>query len=96
MRTASPTAWCGCSTAWVERVAAGHLTGAVNIPVELPDFGARIAQLDPKGSYIVYCRTGRRSAIAVDQMKSVGFTDLLDLGAIEKAADATGLTIVQG
>lgn len=44
--------------------AAGHIAAALNIPVEASDFGARISQLDPEEAYLVYCRTGRRSAIA--------------------------------
>ena len=62
--------------------AAGHIAGARNIDVEAADFGTRIAELDRNAPYLVYCRSGRRSAIAADQMKQAGFTDVLDAGAL--------------
>lgn len=61
-----------------EEFAAGHVVGALNINVEAPDFADRIASLDKAAPYLVYCRTGRRSAIAVETMKGAGFTDLVD------------------
>ena len=33
----------------------------------------------------VYCRSGRRSALAVEAMKKLGYTDLTDLGGMEEA-----------
>jgi rhodanese-related sulfurtransferase len=63
--------------------AAGHLAGAQNIDVEATDFGSRIASLDKKASYLVYCRSGRRSAIAAAQMAAAGFTSIVDGGAMD-------------
>jgi rhodanese-related sulfurtransferase len=63
--------------------AAGHVAGAQNIDVEAPDFASRIASLDPKEAYLVYCRSGRRSAVAADQMAAAGFTDIVDAGGLE-------------
>lgn len=71
-----------------EEFASGHVTGAVNIPVEAADFSDRIAELDPKASYLVYCRSGRRSAIAADIMAQAGFTDVVDAGGLQPLADA--------
>jgi len=62
--------------------AAGHIAGAQNIDVEAADFAAKIASLDKKASYLVYCRSGRRSAIAADTMAKAGFTDIVDGGAM--------------
>lgn len=67
-----------------------RLEGAVNIPVELPDFGTRIATLDPDKTYLVYCRSGRRADIAVDQMTRLGL-DATNLGSVDQAAQATGV-----
>jgi phage shock protein E len=33
----------------------------------------------------VYCRSGRRSAIAVEAMKKLGYDDLTDLGGMDEA-----------
>jgi phage shock protein E len=62
---------------------AGHIAGAQNIDVEASDFGSRIASLDKKGAYLVYCRTGRRSGIAAQQMADAGFTSIVDAGGMD-------------
>jgi phage shock protein E len=66
-----------------EEFAEGHLAGAVNIAVEAADFAERIDDLDHAGAYLVYCRSGRRSAIAADAMAQAGFTDIVDAGGME-------------
>lgn len=62
--------------------AAVHVAGARNIDVEAPDFGAKISSLDKRAAYLVYCHSGRRSAIAAEQMAAAGFTDITDGGAL--------------
>lgn len=78
-----------------EEYAAGHLQGAVNIDVEGSDFGTEVAKLDPAGTYVVYCHSGRRAGIAKDQMDSLGFKNVTNAGGLDAAASATGLPIVQ-
>jgi len=63
--------------------AAGHIAGAQNIDVEAGDFATKIAALDKGAAYLVYCRSGRRSAIAADQMASAGFKDIADGGGMD-------------
>ena len=77
-----------------EEFAEGHLVGALNLNVEDGTLEAALAGLDPSDTYQVYCRTGRRSAIAYDLMAANGFTDVTDLGSVEEAAAATGLQII--
>jgi rhodanese-related sulfurtransferase len=77
-----------------EEFAEGHLVGALNLNVEDGTLEAALAGLDPSDTYQVYCRTGRRSAIAYDLMAANGFTDVTDLGSVEEAAAATGLPII--
>jgi phage shock protein E len=75
--------------------AAGHIDGAVNIDVESPAFAAEIAELDKAQPYSLYCRSGNRSAVAMDQMTEAGFTDVTNLdGGLVDLADA-GATVVQ-
>ena len=62
--------------------AAGHIAGAENIDVEGGTFAQQIKSLDPNGAYLVYCHSGRRSAIAADQMAAAGFTDIVDGGGM--------------
>lgn len=65
-----------------------HIVGAVNIPVESPDFAERIAELDPDEPYLLYCRTGRRSDLAAQQMAAAGFTDITDAAGLADLARA--------
>ena len=57
----------------------GHIEGAINIDVEGASFDSEIANLDKTKSYAVYCRSGRRSIIAVDKMANAGFDLLFNL-----------------
>ena len=73
----------------------GHLQGAINVDVEDPNFIANIESLAKSGNYVVYCHTGRRAGIAIDEMKQDGFTgDLVNAGGYQDASNATGLPIV--
>lgn len=77
-----------------DEFASGHLDGAVNIDVQSAEFDARVGQLDPESSYVVYCRSGNRSTQAIDRMTALGFTTLINGGSIENASNSTGLAIV--
>ena len=76
-----------------DEFAQGHLEGAINLDVESGGFEAGLADLDPTAAYSVYCRSGRRSAMAADVMAENGFTEVTDLGSLESAAAATGLPV---
>lgn len=78
-----------------EEFAAGHLDGAVNYDVSDGTLETSLSSLDPQADYIIYCRSGNRSAVAVDILESAGFTSLIDLGSMENASDETGIPIVQ-
>ena len=75
--------------------AAGHLSGAVNVDVEASDFSAKISSFDVNGIYVVYCHSGRRAGIAMDQMVKLGFKNVINAGGLDAAAAETGLAIVQ-
>ena len=72
----------------------GHLINAVNIDVENPSFASEIERLDKTATYAVYCRSGRRSAIAVATMKDAGFSSLFNLIAGVQEWAAAGLPLV--
>ena len=74
---------------------AGHLEGAVNIDIQNENgFLSGIRQLDRDGKFVVYCRSGNRSAAAANRMRDLGFTDVVDAGGFDEAAAATGLRVV--
>jgi len=75
-----------------DEYAAGHLAGAVNIDVSADTFADQVSNLDPAASYVVYCRSGARSAAAAAQMADLGFTDIADAGPLTGLTDAGGAT----
>lgn len=76
--------------------AEGHLEGAVNIDLQSGSFEQQIAALSADGSYLVYCRSGNRSAQAVGIMAELGFEAVVDAGGLQSASQLTGLPVVAG
>lgn len=68
----------------------GHLEGAQNLDVSSPAFATTLEQLDPDATYAVYCRSGSRSAAALEQMLGRGFTAVYHLDGGIGAWSATG------
>ncbi len=56
-----------------EEVAEGHLAGAKNINVQDELFQQNINQLNKNKTYLLYCRSGKRTAVAGAKMKAAGF-----------------------
>ncbi|WP_136708951.1 rhodanese-like domain-containing protein [Agromyces sp. H66] len=75
--------------------AGGHLEGAINIDVQSPEFDSLVSELPTDGEYVVYCRSGNRSAAAIDRMEALGFTSLVNAGGVDAASNATGLAITK-
>lgn len=65
-----------------EEYDAGHVQDAQLIDIQSPEFAAGIAELDPDQTYVVYCRSGNRSAVAAEQMRAEGLT-VLDGGGLD-------------
>lgn len=63
-----------------EEYQAGHLEGALNVPHT--DIAAHIAKISPnKDEPInVYCRSGRRSELALNELKKLGYTNVTNQG----------------
>jgi rhodanese-related sulfurtransferase len=61
--------------------AAGHLPGAINIPRGVLEF--RIAgsydAADPGQPVVVYCRSGKRSALATQALNAMGYTGAVSM-----------------
>ena len=65
-----------------DEYAVGHIPGAKLLP--LGEVLSRAAEVlpDMRAPWLVYCRTGRRSADAVQKLASLGYENLYDLGGI--------------
>jgi phage shock protein E len=64
-----------------DEFASGHVPGAIHIPYDqLPGRAGEIGP--PATAVVLYCRSGRRSAIAVDALKKVGFSKLYDMQTV--------------
>lgn len=59
--------------------AQGKIDGAMEINISSPDFASKIAELDKDKTYLVYCRSGARSARACNMMADAGFSKLYNL-----------------
>jgi phage shock protein E len=61
----------------------GHLPGAINIPYD--QITSRLAELpsDRSQPIVLYCRSGRRSGIALDSLEELGFTNAINAGGYE-------------
>ena len=66
-----------------DEYAVGHIPGAKLLPLDdIEDTDLSEILPDKNALWLVYCRTGRRSADAVQKLESLGYTALRDLGGI--------------
>lgn len=76
-----------------EEYAQGHIEGATLVDFYEPDFAERIGRLDRDREYVVYCRSGNRSAQATALMAEQGFTAVNDIEGGILAWEAAGLPV---
>ena len=65
--------------------AGGHVEGAILIPYD--EIGARIAGVvtDKSAPIALYCRSGRRSGLALATLSALGYTRVENLGGVDDA-----------
>ena len=75
------TIWIDVRTA--EEFAQGHIPGSINIPYEI--IGSEIAGItrDVDKDIRVYCRSGRRSGVAMDTLRGMGYENVINEGGYE-------------
>ncbi len=79
-----------------EEYAAGHLAGAILLPVDQVDEQAEAVLKDHAQPTLVYCHSGSRSARAVAKLKAKGYAHLMDLkGGIVAWSQAGNATAKQ-
>ena len=62
-----------------EEYAEGHIEGSTMIDFKAPDFEAKVAELDRDQTYLIHCRSGRRSSDALPTLKKLGFKHIVHL-----------------
>ena len=67
-----------------EEYAEKHIPGSVLIPLDTIGRDAPKALPDKKRTILVYCRSGRRSAIAAKTLADMGYLSVFDFGGINR------------
>jgi rhodanese-related sulfurtransferase len=65
-----------------EEFQAGHIEGSILLPDYEVEEKAESVLTDKSTPILVYCRSGRRSAIAAQTLSSLGYTTVYDFGGI--------------
>lgn len=66
----------------------GHLSGATNVPLDQIRRLAPRAFPDKTRPLLLYCRSGRRSELALQELRSLGYTNVWNLGGMTRAQKA--------
>lgn len=66
----------------VEEFSEGHIEGAVLLNYEDIKSKAHVVLPDKQQLILVYCRSGRRSKIASEELASLGYTNVKEFGGI--------------
>lgn len=59
-----------------KEIADGMIPGSIHLDINSPNFEEKLNELDKDKEYVVYCRSGGRSAKACKKMKELGFANL--------------------
>jgi phage shock protein E len=62
-----------------EEYAAGTIEGSVNIDFYAADFADQLAALDRDATYVLFCRSGNRSATAAQMMRDLDFAEVYEI-----------------
>jgi rhodanese-related sulfurtransferase len=63
-----------------EEFESGHLPAALLLPYD--EIAAKFEEVDKSRPIVVYCRSGRRSAIAKSTLEGMGYANVSDFGAV--------------
>ncbi len=69
-----------------------HVPGAIHIPYE--EIAGRIGEVTQSKDALIYlyCRSGRRSGIALEALSDAGFTNTVNIGGLEDAHEKAAET----
>jgi len=63
----------------------GHVEGALNLPHETIGQDIFKAKVNKDDHVILYCKSGRRSEVALGTLKGLGFSNIENYGGFEEA-----------
>ena len=72
-----------------QEFASGRIPGAVLFPYDqikgkAADFAALVGKVGADRPIVVYCRSGRRSALAAKSLADLGYRNVVDFGGIDR------------
>lgn len=68
-----------------QEYAADHIPGAINIDHTAIEQGISKADVGKDDTVILYCQSGRRSSLAQESLKKMGFRHVENYGGIDQA-----------
>ncbi len=63
----------------------GHIAGALNLPHDSIAQSIAKAKVNKDDRVILYCRSGRRSEVALGTLKGLGYSNIENYGGFEQA-----------
>ena len=78
-----------------EEFASGSIKGARNLDIKSSAFILQVEKLNPQAPYLIYCRSGNRSAQALKVFEQENFTKIYHLDGGVKAWKQAGLKLEQ-
>lgn len=86
---ATATAAAVTATLWIdvrtpEEFAQGHLDGAINVPLDVIAQQIAFHAPDKSTPVALYCRSGRRAALAQDILLELGYTNVTNQGGYDE------------
>lgn len=74
----------------------GHIPGAVNVPYDQIQRHQSVLEQQGDSPIVVYCRTGRRAAIFINEIEKYGFTNLQYMEGDMPGWQRAGLPVAKG
>ena len=62
-----------------EEYTSGHIPASINIDYKAENFESELKKLDRSKSYLMHCRSGRRSTAALDTFSKLGFEHIIHI-----------------
>lgn len=73
---------------------AGHLEDAIHIPLDIITSEITNKVKDKSTPIALYCRSGRRSGIATQQLRQMGYTSVENYGSFNQASQTLNKNLV--